>query len=167
MSKTLNLTCSRRCNYMAVIIAWVIVVAFLSQRLCSKITFGNIHMNYICMSCSWKVRFLSKMISFIFFLILFKFPARVTIACVFGVMKYRFRSDFIQMLLRKISVYMNFRNKLWSKLYSMTMKRQWKDMYCQSSTKKISQSYKYTIQLKGEPLSISTMKSQLWQWGLK
>ena len=44
---------------------------------------------------------------------------------------------------------------------------QWKDIYCQSCTKKISQSYKYTIQLKGQQLSISTMKSQLWQWRLK
>ena len=44
---------------------------------------------------------------------------------------------------------------------------QWKDIYCQSCTKKISQSYKYTIQLKRQQLSISTMQSQLWQWGLK
>ena len=44
---------------------------------------------------------------------------------------------------------------------------QWKDIYCQSCTKKISESYKYTIQLKIQQLSISTMQSQLWQWGLK
>ena len=38
---------------------------------------------------------------------------------------------------------------------TMTMK----DIYCQSCTKKIRQSYKYTIQLKGQQLSRSTMKS--------
>ena len=50
-------------------------------------------------------------------------------------------------------------------------RRQWqwqgKDIYCQSFTQKISQSYMYTIQLKGHQLSLSTMKSQLWQWGMK
>ena len=43
----------------------------------------------------------------------------------------------------------------WYMSMTMTMK----DIYCQSCTKKIRQSYKYTIQLKGQQLSRSTMKS--------
>ena len=42
---------------------------------------------------------------------------------------------------------------------TMTMTMTMKDIYCQSCTKKIRQSYKYTSQLKGQQLSRSTMKS--------